>query len=77
MGDQVEFTPKALEFVLKCERAWIGLVASNNNRMAEAYSPVVDALIDNNPKLAIELASKRNLPASTIRSISEAFDLTD
>lgn len=69
-------TEKALRFVLRSEMAWVGLLALGMNRQARAWSNVLDAMIDDNPQLAIRLAEEQNFESQEILSIREAFDLT-
>jgi hypothetical protein len=76
VGENEQLNPKALAFTLKCERAFFSLVAEGNAREARVWGPIVDALIANDPLLAIRLASKHGLQRSTIRAISQAFGLT-
>lgn len=69
-------TEKALRFTLKCEKAFIALIAQSNNREAAVWGPIVQAMIDDDPLLAVRLATIQEFPDRTIDSIRAAFGLT-
>lgn len=69
-------TEKALRFVLRSEKAWVGMLAAGMNRQARAWSNVLDAMIENDPDLAIRLAEQQNFRPEEIFAIRAAFDLT-
>jgi hypothetical protein len=73
MGDDWD---QAARFVHRCQVAWLDLVATGQDAEAVVMGQVVEALFDDDPRLAILRAEAHGLPPSVISAIRTAFHLT-